>query len=93
MVVAVGTSKAGKSRALLEALKHCTRGKKVDLVAPCDGDALRSMLVPGQAPEQRTAVLWLDDIEPFLGDNVTVTRFAVGATPFRQATSICALMA
>ena len=72
IVVAVGTSKAGKSRALFEALEHCTRGKAIDLVAPRDGDALRSMLIPGQAPVQRSAVLWLDDIEPFLGDNVTV---------------------
>jgi hypothetical protein len=72
IVVAVGLSKAGKSRALFEALEHRTRGKAVDLVAPRDGDALRSMLIPGQAPVQRAAVLWLDDIEPFLGDSVTV---------------------
>ena len=72
IVVAVGMSKAGKSRALFEALEHSTRGKAVDLVAPRDGDALRSMLIPGQAPVRRAAVLWLDDLEPFLGDNVTV---------------------
>ena len=73
IVVAVGTSKAGKSRALFEALEHSTRGKAVELVAPRDGDALRSMLVPGQAPPvQQAAVLWLDDLEPFLGGNVTV---------------------
>lgn len=72
IVVAVGTSKVGKSRALFEALEHCARSRTVDLVAPRDGDALREMLIGGPAPVRRRAVLWLDDLEPFLGDNVTI---------------------
>lgn len=72
IVVAVGTSKVGKSRALYEALRRCARDRPVDLIAPRDGDALRALLIPGQAPTVHACVLWLDDLEPFLNQDVTL---------------------
>jgi tetratricopeptide (TPR) repeat protein len=74
VVVAVGSSKVGKSRTLLEALKWCGEDREVVLVAPRDGDALRSLLTPGQLPRLRgaRAVLWLDDLEPFVNQRVTL---------------------
>jgi tetratricopeptide (TPR) repeat protein len=73
-VVVVGASKTGKSRALFEALRRCdAAGGLLQLVAPVDGDALRSMLEPGQAVvNDEPAVLWLDDLEPFLNQGVTL---------------------
>ena len=49
LVVVVGGSKVGKSRTLFEALRRCALAGKLQLVAPVDGDALRSLLDPGQA--------------------------------------------
>jgi tetratricopeptide (TPR) repeat protein len=73
LVVVTGRSKVGKSRALFEALRACAYGR-VELVAPVDGDALRSLLTAGKQPRLRTghAVLWLDDLEPFLNQGVTL---------------------
>jgi hypothetical protein len=61
LVVVTGRSKVGKSRALFEALRACADGR-VELVAPVDGDALRSLLTAGKQPGLRTGrtVLWLD---------------------------------
>jgi hypothetical protein len=74
LVVVVGGSKVGKSRALFEALRWCAnRGAPLQLVAPVHADALRLLLEPGQPvtiPAGR-AVLWLDDLEPFLNQGVT----------------------
>jgi len=74
LVVVVGGSKVGKSRALFEALLQCARAGELELVAPVDGDALRSLLNPGQSPRAGAAhaVLWLDDLEPFLNQGVTL---------------------
>ena len=74
LVVVVGGSKVGKSRALFEALRRCARAGELELVAPVDGDALRSLLNPGQSPRAGAAhaVLWLDDLEPFLNQGVTL---------------------
>jgi tetratricopeptide (TPR) repeat protein len=74
MVVAVGGSKVGKSRSIYEALRRCDgAGDRMQLVAPVDGDALRSLLQPGQAVlTDEAAVLWLDDLEPFLNEGVTL---------------------
>jgi tetratricopeptide (TPR) repeat protein len=73
IVVAVGRSKVGKSRALFEAVRHCASEASIELVAPVDGDALRSLMTPGEAPRIANGrrVLWLDDLEPFLNQGVT----------------------
>ena len=73
LVAVVGQSKVGKSRALFEALRATARDVDLDLVAPVDGDALRSLLTPGAVPKRTGAhvVLWLDDLEPFLDQAVT----------------------
>jgi hypothetical protein len=74
LVVVMGASKVGKSRALFEALRRCTGNDEVQLVAPTDGEALRALLLPGQDLRLRKmpAVLWLDDLEPFLNQGVTL---------------------
>ena len=77
LVVVVGASKVGKSRSLFHALRVCEQtcpaAKDLRVVAPVDGDALRALLLPGQGPRlgARSAVLWLDDVEPFLNQAVT----------------------
>lgn len=73
IVVAVGTSKVGKSRALFEALRHCARSTGVDLVAPVDVAALKGLVIPGETPPPSAdgSVLWLDDLEPFLNQGLT----------------------
>jgi hypothetical protein len=74
IVVVGGRSKVGKSRALFEALLACDPEAELELVAPVDGEALRSLLTPGQRPQRGAAraVLWLDDLEPFLNQAVTL---------------------
>ncbi|MEJ3654061.1 hypothetical protein WEH80_13920 [Actinomycetes bacterium KLBMP 9759] len=63
----------GKSRSLFEALRHQGIGGDVRLVAPTDADALKALLLPGQSPVLRSerAVLWLDNLEPFLNQGLT----------------------
>jgi tetratricopeptide (TPR) repeat protein len=73
MVVAVGSSKVGKSRSLFEALRSTGREPDLGFVAPVDGAAIRSMLASGLATVGAgPVVLWLDDLEPFVGDGVTL---------------------
>jgi tetratricopeptide (TPR) repeat protein len=74
MLVVFGASKVGKSRTLFEALSACSVAEKLQVVAPVDGDRLRSLLDPGQpmATLPNYAVLWLDDLEPFLAQGVTL---------------------
>jgi hypothetical protein len=74
MLVVVGASKVGKSRTLFEGLCACSVAERLQLVAPVHGDALRSLLDPGQPMPTRPeyAVLWLDDLEPFLSQGVTL---------------------
>src|SRR6202171_182904 len=74
LVVVVGGSKVGKSRTLFEALRRCALAGQLELGAPVDGGALRSLLAPGQAMPIRAeyAVLWLDDLELFLNEGVTL---------------------
>jgi tetratricopeptide (TPR) repeat protein len=76
LVVIVGQSKAGKSRALFEALRrYDTDIASLQLLAPDPQHvgALESLLLPGEEPPigDESAVLWLDDIEPFLNQGVT----------------------
>jgi tetratricopeptide (TPR) repeat protein len=78
LVVVVGPSKVGKSRTLFEALRAAANAPSrvaagLQVLAPADGDALRALLLPGQAPRIRRGpvVLWLDDLEPFLNQGVT----------------------
>ena len=52
-VVAVGPSKTGKSRALFEALRHADEQTELELLAPVDADALRSLTTPGEMPKRR----------------------------------------
>jgi tetratricopeptide (TPR) repeat protein len=74
MLVLVGASKVGKSRTLYEALSACSAATRLQVVAPADGGALRSLLDPGRpmATRPKQAVLWLDDLEPFLAQGVTL---------------------
>lgn len=73
LVVAIGGSKVGKSRSLFEALRLCASSRRLQLVAPVNAEALYSMLQPGQAVlNDEPAVLWLDDLEPFLNQGVTL---------------------
>jgi hypothetical protein len=74
LVVVVGGSKVGKSRTLFEALRRCALAGKLQLVAPVDGETLRSLLDPGQAMPIRAeyAVLWLDDLELCRNQGVTL---------------------
>jgi hypothetical protein len=55
VVVAVGPSKTGKSRTLFEALRHADDDKQaaLELLAPVDADALRSLTTPGEMPKRR----------------------------------------
>ena len=74
LVVVIGPSKVGKSRTLFEAVAMCARSRALELVAPSDADALRASLASVDEPKQRPAptVLWLDDLETFLNDGVTM---------------------
>ena len=74
LLVVVGPSKVGKSRALFEALRRCASADGLQLIAPIDGAALRELLLPGQDLRlgRAAAVLWLDDLEPFLNQGVTL---------------------
>jgi len=73
IVVVHGASKVGKSRSLFEALVECGRATTLELVAPVDADALRSLVIPGHGLRRGrgAAVLCLDDLEPFLNDGTT----------------------
>jgi hypothetical protein len=70
----IGPAKAGKSRTLLEALRQCAAPGGLELIAPTDGEALRELLMPGQDLRLGHApgVLWLDDLEPFLNQGITL---------------------
>jgi tetratricopeptide (TPR) repeat protein len=75
MVMVVGAAKVGKSRTLLEALRrHDQTSEPLEFVAPVDLQALRDLLNSGSAPVKLkgAAVLWLDDIGPFLMSGLTV---------------------
>jgi hypothetical protein len=74
LLVVIGPAKAGKSRTLLEALRRCAPHDGLQLIAPADGEALRGLLVPGQDLRlgRAAAVLWLDDLEPFLNQGITL---------------------
>ena len=76
LVVVEGPSKVGKSRTLFEALRSYAVAENIplSLVAPVHGDALRSLLDPAHAivAPPKYAVLWLDDLEPFLNQGVTL---------------------
>jgi hypothetical protein len=72
LVVVIGPSKVGKSRALFEAVMCCAQERQLEFVAPVDGDALRAILTSANRPAQTPTVRWLDDLEPFLNDGVTL---------------------
>jgi tetratricopeptide (TPR) repeat protein len=76
IVVVTGPSKAGKSRSLFEALR-ASAGPGVDLVVPRAGDAAAVELLLTSGKELATwsprSVLWLDDVEPFLNDGLTLS--------------------
>jgi TolA-binding protein/energy-coupling factor transporter ATP-binding protein EcfA2 len=73
IVVATGSSKVGKSRTLFEVLRGAA-GRDVDLIAPVDGRALRQLAAKQRVLTEtgRPAVLWLDDLETFLSQGVTL---------------------
>ena len=73
MVVVHGPSKVGKSRSLFEALLARGQTSALELIAPVDASAVWSLLTPGERlwRESGAAVLWLDDLEPFLNEGVT----------------------
>jgi tetratricopeptide (TPR) repeat protein len=72
LVVVMGPSKVGKSRALFEALRRCSRDVPLSLIAPVDADALATVVDDerGPSPDGLIPVLWLDDLEPFLNTGV-----------------------
>lgn len=74
LIVVTGPSKVGKSRSLFEALRRHPDSGQMALVAPTSGDSLRSLLMPGSASriEGLRAILWLDDLEPFVAQGVTL---------------------
>jgi len=74
LVIAVGSSKVGKSRALFEALRRRGEAGGLDFVAPASGASVKSLVVPGQQVElsRPASVLWLDDLEPFVNEGVTM---------------------
>ncbi|MGN6274891.1 MAG: tetratricopeptide repeat protein [Solirubrobacterales bacterium] len=74
IVAVCGSSKAGKSRLLFEAVsRYGKRGCDVHLIAPKDGAALKSLLQPEQLPRKladKDLVVWLDDLETFVAEGV-----------------------
>jgi tetratricopeptide (TPR) repeat protein/energy-coupling factor transporter ATP-binding protein EcfA2 len=74
IVVVTGSSKVGKSRTLFEALRRCVGYRDVDLVAPVNGGALQQLAAERRVLTEtgRPAVLWLDDLEPFLSQGMTL---------------------
>jgi tetratricopeptide (TPR) repeat protein len=75
LVVLCGPSKVGKSRTLYEALRGL-EGERWDLalIAPRDGEALRWLSPKELKPRsrRRRPVLWLDDIETLVAEQVTI---------------------
>jgi tetratricopeptide (TPR) repeat protein len=76
IVVVFGASKVGKSRTLFEALAWYDREvAPLQLVAPdVELEVVKNLLKPsGQVVSvEQSAVLWLDDLEPFLDKGVNV---------------------
>jgi len=71
IVVAIGGSKVGKSRSLFEALRFVA--PQATLIAPIDGDALHELLASSRMEAiGAPAILWLDDLEPFLAQGVSL---------------------
>jgi tetratricopeptide (TPR) repeat protein len=66
-VVLDGPSKAGKSRTMLEAILICL--SDAVLVRPASSTALEELAVrcPEQLAQERSIVIWLDDLENWLG--------------------------
>jgi tetratricopeptide (TPR) repeat protein len=74
IVVVSGASKTGKSRTLVEALRSCRHGHRIAIIAPRSADALRSLMTAPRPkwPQGVWPVLWLDDLEPFVAEGVTL---------------------
>lgn len=75
IIVVRGPSKVGKSRTLFEALLGLSdRGRPLKLISPVDGDAVRSLLSPDEGVDTSgsPAVLWLDDLENFVAEGVSL---------------------
>lgn len=73
IVAVCGSSKTGKSRLLFEAIKWCGELHELHLVAPKDGDAVKSLLQPEQLPARlfgKKLVVWLDDVETFVAEEI-----------------------
>lgn len=75
LVVVTGPSKVGKSRTLFEALRTVSDGlrRPLEVVAPVDSEAVRVLASSGQSSrrDRAPAVLWLDDLEPFLNQGLS----------------------
>lgn len=75
IVVVVGLPKVGKSRTLFEALVWYDREvAPLQFVAPqLERDALENLVASGRVvSKKQSAVLWLNDLEPFLAIGVSV---------------------
>ena len=73
LVIVHGPSKVGKSRSLFEALRRVDPADRpLSLIAPKDAAAMAELIKPGRIhrSRKRRYVLWLDDIEPFVGGGV-----------------------
>jgi hypothetical protein len=75
LVVVMGPSKVGKSRALFEAVTHCAEGRKLEFVAPADGDALRTIITAADDPAQSTLTVF---------GSMTSSRFSTTASRWRR---------
>jgi hypothetical protein len=77
IVLVMGPSKVGKSRSLFQALREWAKvgDRSLDVIAPADAEALRLLMTlgPDVGALGSHAVLWLDDIELFLNEGVTMS--------------------
>jgi tetratricopeptide (TPR) repeat protein len=74
IIIATGEPGVGKSRAIFEAIWRCGAEASIDVLAPVDIESLESLMTPGEMPyfQAERRVLWLDDIEPFLSQGLTL---------------------
>jgi tetratricopeptide (TPR) repeat protein len=74
IIIATGEPGVGKSRAIFEAIRRCGAKASIDILAPVDIKSLESLMTPGEMPyfQAERRILWLDDIEPFLSQGLTL---------------------
>lgn len=75
IIILEGPSTVGKSRTMYQALLRLDQKKRLTLAAPKVGPGVLALLKPHQAPDAKNdrSVLWLDDVEEFLNQGLTLT--------------------